>query len=414
MLSRMLSPDTQAMLLLCGTLGQNRHSGPAPLTLGEYNELEIWLGENKMRPGDLLSNLGYGRLQQITGVNLNKERLYALLARGEMLALAVEKWRSERLWAIGRNDIRYPDRLTKRLKQLAPVIIYGSGKIPLLFEGGLAVVGSGEASQEESRYTEKLMRVCAKQEIQIVVGGTQGVGRDALVGIIDAGGTAVGVLAGSLADTYLCEKYDFGIGEGRLVLISPCDPDAGPTTNSAMERNKYIYGLADAALVVSSSFGRGETWAGAVGALEHIKDVPVFVRNSGNVPEGNRQLLAKGAKPFPEKLGKDLMQQLLDAAAAKPPAPDAEGSAIHLSETREDQGSQPSPKDIYEAVLPFILEQLQEPKDAKSLAECLDVRPAQLGDWLKRAVAEGRVVKTKKGYAVNGEGVQLPLEDTAE
>jgi predicted Rossmann fold nucleotide-binding protein DprA/Smf involved in DNA uptake len=220
------------------------------------------------------------------------------------------------------------------------------------------------------------------------------------------------------------EKYAFGIDEGRLTLISPYDPDAGFNTGNAMGRNKYIYGLADAALVVNSSFGKGGTWAGAVEALEHIKEVPVFVRNSGNVPEGNRQLLAKGGKPFPENFGNDLMQQLRDAAAAEPPAPDREEAAINLGETRQvelqieatapRQGSQSSPKDIYEAVLPLILEKLQQPKDAKSLAECLDVRLAQMQDWLKKAVAEGRVLKTKKGYAVNGEGVQLSLLDTVE
>lgn len=341
-----------------------------------------------------------------------------------MLALAVEKWRSKGLWVMGRTDIRYPNRLTKKLKHLAPAIIYGSGKIPLLFDGGLAVVGSRDVDEEGIRYTEKLMQICAQQEIQIFSGGARGVDKAAVLGIIDAGGTAVGVLADSLTKTCLYGKYRFGIQEGRLTLISPYDPDAGFSIGNAMGRNKYIYALADAALVVSSSFGKGGTWAGAVEALEHIKEVPVFVRNSGNVPEGNRQLLSKGAKSFPEKIGNDLMQQLRDAATAEPPAPDEEEAAINLGETREvelqieatapRQGSQSSPKDIYEAVLPFILEKLQQPKDAKSLAECLDVRLAQMQDWLKKAVAEGRVRKTKKGYAVNGEGVQLSLLDTAE
>lgn len=118
------------------------------------------------------------------------------------------------------------------------------------------------------------------------------------------------------------------------------------------------------------------------------------------------------------------MKQLQEAATAEPPAPDAEGAAMNVAKSLEvelpseatapRQGSQSSPKDIYEAVLPFILEKLQQPKDAKSLAECLDVRLAQMQDWLKKAVAEGRVRKTKKGYAVNGEGVQLSLLDTAE
>ncbi len=67
------------------------------------------------------------------------------------------------------------------------------------------------------------------------------------------------------------------------------------------------------------------------------------------------------------------------------------------------------PQDIYEAVIPFILKSLEQPKSAKSLAECLDVRLGQIQDWLKRAVAEGKVLKTKTGYLVNEEGFQLSL-----
>ncbi|GAB4286220.1 MAG: hypothetical protein Fur0025_18540 [Oscillatoriaceae cyanobacterium] len=61
-------------------------------------------------------------------------------------------------------------------------------------------------------------------------------------------------------------------------------------------------------------------------------------------------------------------------------------------------------EDIYEAVRPFILAELHhQPRDAKSLAADLNLRPGQLEDWLNRAVAEGKVEKTKKPvrYVIN-------------
>lgn len=70
------------------------------------------------------------------------------------------------------------------------------------------------------------------------------------------------------------------------------------------------------------------------------------------------------------------------------------------------------PKDIiYEAVLPIILNHLEQPKDAKSLAECLDVRKGQMDDWLNRAVKEARVTKTKKpvAYVANQRPALLSL-----
>jgi len=48
---------------------------------------------------------------------------------------------------------------------------------------------------------------------------------------------------------------------------------------------------------------------------------------------------------------------------------------------------------VYEAALPLILAHLREPHDVKSLAETLNVRAAQLLDWLDRAAQEGKVLK---------------------
>jgi len=73
--------------------------------------------------------------------------------------------------------------------------------------------------------------------------------------------------------------------------------------------------------------------------------------------------------------------------------------------------NQSSPKDIYEAVLPFILNHLEQPKDAKALADSLNVRKGQIEDWLNRAVKEGKVSKTKKpvAYVANKRPTLLSL-----
>jgi hypothetical protein len=48
---------------------------------------------------------------------------------------------------------------------------------------------------------------------------------------------------------------------------------------------------------------------------------------------------------------------------------------------------------VYATVLPLILSHLHELRDAKSLAQLLDVLPVQLQDWLDRAVQEGIIIK---------------------
>jgi predicted Rossmann fold nucleotide-binding protein DprA/Smf involved in DNA uptake len=407
-----LAPDTQAILLLCASFGQNRQVEPKPLTLVEYNCLTKWLLENYMRPADLLEPTAKEQLQKITIGKLNSNRLLALLERGVMLSFAVEKWINQGLWVLGRSDADYPKRLKQRLRHSAPPILYGIGNIELLSMGGLAIVGSRDANEEIVGYTQRVGQKIAEQRMQLVSGGARGVDTEAMLSVLDTGGTAVGVLADSLTKAAVNSKYRNSIKEGRLTLLSTYDPDAGFNIGNAMGRNKYVYTLADYALVVSSSVGKGGTWAGAVEALKQ-KDIPVFVRLHPCVSEGNQQLFNMGAKPFPVEPWNNLLEEMLAIALSSVEPVETEIAMI-TPETGLDnchQQDQVSPKDIYEAVLPFILNHLQQPKDVKSLAECLDVKSSQMQDWLNRAVMEGKVIKINKPvtYVVNQPAIQLSL-----
>jgi predicted Rossmann fold nucleotide-binding protein DprA/Smf involved in DNA uptake len=109
--------------------------------------------------------------------------------------------------------------------------------------------------------------------------------------------------------------------EDRLVLISPYDPSAGFNVGHAMQRNKLIYALADAALVVSADLGKGGTWAGATEQLEKLHLVPVFVRTTDEASAGLDALAKKGALPWPDPLDADGMN-----AAIATPAPESDAS----------------------------------------------------------------------------------------
>lgn len=460
MTNPVLSPDTQAILLLCASFGQNRLSQPQPLTLSEYNLLAGWLQENEMRPRDLLNPTVKNQFQKTPFDKLEPQRIEALLERGVMLSLAVEKWTTQGLWILGRGDNQYPKRLKQKLKQKSPAILYGIGNMELLSAGGLAIVGSRDINDLEIDYTQRLAKTCAQEGIQVISGGARGVDQASMLGALEASGTAVGVLADSLIKMAVNGKYRQSISEGRLTLISTYDPNAGFNTGNAMGRNKYIYALADYALVVSSAYEKGGTWAGAIEALEKIKDVPVFVRMQDAVPEGNRELVKQGAKPFPvipasslrgrlrallemaiseieatktdmevttslsaketstnsvTETSKTVNQLSLEDLATTPPSDKVDVVKSDLSQNSGTEaiptGFPISPKNIYEAVLPLILDRLDQPLDTKSLAERLEVRQGQMQDWLNKAVAEGKVIKTKKpvAYVVNRQATQLSL-----
>jgi predicted Rossmann fold nucleotide-binding protein DprA/Smf involved in DNA uptake len=414
MSNHVLSTDTQAILLLCGSFGQNRQTEPQPLTLSEYNSLADWLLENQIRPANLLEATAKEQLQQITNPKLNSNRLLALLDRGAMLSLAVEKWTNQGLWIMGRSDRTYPKRLKQRLRHSAPAILYGVGNLELLSGGGLAIVGSRDIDEDGLNYTRRLTQISAEQSIQVVSGGARGVDQAAMLGVLEAGGTSVGVLADSLTKAGVNSKYRSSIKEGRLTLVSSYDPDAGFNTGNAMGRNKYIYALADYALVVNCSVSQGGTWAGAVEALAKIKDTPVFVRSGSDsegvshphVSAGNLELQKKGAISFPSEPWNSLLKEVLATSASNPELAPPE-PILEVTPQQVKFSSQ----DIYDVVLPVILNHLQRPIDTKSLAECLNVRQVQMQDWLNRAVMEGKVRKINRpvAYVVAQEVTQLSL-----
>ena len=105
--------------------------------------------------------------------------------------------------------------------------------------------------------------------------------------------------------------------KGRLALVSPYDPAARFQVGHAMQRNKLIYALSDAALVVNSDYGKGGTWTGAVEQLDKLKLVPVHVRANGEMGKGLEGLRERGAKPWPEPKTPEALEEILDAAAGE-------------------------------------------------------------------------------------------------
>lgn len=411
-----LTPDTQSVLLLFGELGQRGTNGLKPLGIRQYNALAAWLKIQGLRPGDLLTPEGRARLTGFQTAEVNFDRVTPLLERGAALAVVVEKWERSGLWVISRSDTSYPDRLKRYLGQAAPPLLYGVGSMKLLNRGGLAVLGSRDRSEEDGEFARRIGEYCARDGIAVVSGAAKGIDRDAMSGALEAGGWAIGVLAEGLAKTATSGQYRSGLVNDRLTLLSPYDPDSRWFSYAAMERNKILYGLSDAALVVASSDESGGTWSGATEALK-LGRVKVFVKSTGAVAPGNSKLLRVGGIPFPPEPWENLQAlfvppgerngQLFSATPPPPPSAAPTPPAVHPTAVSEmlvapPPGGTPSP-DAYPLVIDVIVTLLQERHTDKLLAEKMCVRPTQMKDWLDRAVAEGRINKLKNplSYVAN-------------
>lgn len=290
-----LSSDTEVILLLCGRFGGEKQEAYQPLSTKEYGELARWLKAHTLRPADLITETGCSALSCIQEARLERKRVEFLLGRGTAMALALERWARGGLWVISRGDEAYPQRLKRLLKNAAPPLLYGAGDKALLDKGGLAIIGSRAASESALSYTRAIAAKCAHEGLAVVSGGARGVDAAAMQGATEAGGYCIGVLASDLLKTCVNRQNRIGLQEGRLVLISPFYPEAGFNKGNAMGRNRYIYTLADQALVIDSALSGG-TWEGAV---ENLKQgwIPIYVRTPGE-GEGNAALVANNALPF--------------------------------------------------------------------------------------------------------------------
>ena len=415
-------------MLLTISFGRSDSRNAKPLSSREWTRLAIWLKNHGSDPAGLLKGDLEILLDGWLDHTVSVARLQALLGRGAALGLALERWQRAGLWVLTRSDPDYPERLRRRLGSEAPTVLFGCGNKSLLNRGGIAVVGSRTASEEDLIFTVELGKDAALQGYSIVSGGARGVDQSAMFGALKYAGTAVGVLADSLLKSATSAKYRRGIMSGDLVLISPYNPEAGFNVGNAMSRNRHIYCLADAAIVVSSTPHKGGTW---YGALEDLKAnwVPLWVKDNTNATSGNSELVQKGARRLPDNLtsfailstpgtsSADESRHGLPLVEPKPEHLKTSEPTMEDAETSQSVGAIPEaqsqmppasecPADIsrdqikeefYSLFLNRMLDiTADSPMKSEDVATRLELPKSQVNAWLQRGLQDGKITKSTR------------------
>ncbi len=392
-----LSADATVTVLLClGMEGRKPTAGPRPLSIPEYNALARWLHEAGLKPGSLLDEGGARALPESVPDGPNRERVEALLARGLSLSVLLEKWAARGIRAVTRSDSAYPQKLMRRLKAQRPPILFVAGDLDLASRRSVAVVGSRDADEAALDLTMRIGQWTAGKGLATVSGGARGIDSVAVLSALEAGGSAVAVLADGLSRAVLDGRYRDAIGAGRLLLACPYSPEIGFLVGNAMGRNKLVYALSDAAVVVSSAEGSGGTWAGATEALRNAW-VPVFVDGRAYAPSGNRALLAKGARAF----AFEELDRAVDRYETAPPTPDpgAETGIVVAEPVVVPETVEVGP--VFDRVWPLLRLALAEPSAAAEVAREIGVRAEQALDWLTLAEAKGLARKSGRKWIVS-------------
>lgn len=433
-----LSPTAQATLLLTSYFGKAAKEDLRPLTNSEWGRFALWLKEKAISPADLLTPDPMSLLTDWYDSRVSLDRILQLLGRGHSLALAMEKWQRAGLWVVTRSDSEYPKRLKHRLKTDCPPVLFGCGNRALLNAGGLAVIGSRNASESDLSFTDQVGAKAAFEGVAIVSGGARGVDEAAMLGAIRQGGVVIGVMADSLLKEATSSKWRKGLMEGNVVLVSPFYPEAGFSAGNAMARNKYIYCLADSSLVIHS----GKKGGTLNGAEENLKKawVPLWVKPTTDKDAANVDLVSKGGRWLETNMQAlnvtDLIRsyggrvyqaneeqadmfsmpaqpELFVEPESEPklePEPETDITAVKLDTSGEQQtdneiltetiaeteAATRRPVDFYQLFIAELQRLAKEPVTIEELLECLGLHKSQLNDWLIRAVENGEVKKMNR------------------
>ena len=441
----MLSAKTQAVLLLTAYFSKAAGSGAKPLTNKEWGRFAFWLKSQGLFPEDLLAGDSNQKLIGWSDSKITSDRIQALLNRGSALAMAMEKWTRAGLWVLTRSDSDYPKSLKARLGNDAPPVFFGCGNRNLLGKGGIAVIGSRKTSDADLQYSRELGAKAADSGHSIVSGGAKGVDEAAMIGSLEAEGTAIGILANELLRAATSAKYRKYLMSNNLVLLSPFYPEAGFNAGNAMQRNKYIYCLSDTAIAVHSGTSGG-TWNGVLENIKH-RWVPIWVKPTDDPEAGNATLVQKGASWLPKALTEIDFTQLMypsnaiaEQGASLFDPPEQENtpeSTLLVQPDNEIETSKPesSPKSenaevpegepgkppeteepevltspenrqaaaadiaqisLYDHFLLLLENETPSPKTVEELLGITQLHKAQLNQWLKQAVAGEKVAKLNR------------------
>jgi predicted Rossmann fold nucleotide-binding protein DprA/Smf involved in DNA uptake len=318
--------------------------------------------------------------------------------------------------------------------------LFGCGNRALLNGGGLAVIGSRNVNDMDLAYSRDLGAMAAGEGYSIVSGGARGVDEASMLGALEAEGTVIGVLADSLLRACSSAKYRKHLMANNLVLISTFYPEAGFNAGNAMQRNKYIYCLSDAAIAVQSGM-KGGTWSGA---MENLKKQwsPLWVKQTTDKLAGNSAIVKAGAVWVSENIeevdftmlfsartsdagfGEDLFSQaagnIKKAVVEYSPEPQLESEQNPKTDDDEagtrrvatiDQASQLERGAKNDVAISLPTENIEfydlflikaqamcsdSPKTTDELVDALELNKTQLNAWLKRAVADKKLKKLSK------------------
>ena len=387
------SDSAMAAILLCTNLGIEGEY--KPLTLKEWNGLGKTVNDMGYKIADLLKS---EFTKKLPISEKQKEQIKLLTGRGFSIALKLQELENKGIYIVTQFDNAYPKYLKRKLREKMPPVLFYAGDITLAGKIGIAIVGSRDVDDAGMLFAKDLAKKATKEKLIIYSGGAKGVDSISEKSAIDEGGYVVSFIGDSLSKKIRNKDVIKNILNKRILLFSDVNPDTGLSVGRAMNRNKFIYAAAHGAFVVSSDFGKGGTWTGAV---ENINNswTKLFVW-SGCEKKGNKELISKGAIPYVIS-----EQTILDTINSSPQKDIEVCRQIDMFTPGKDEITENIKEDniidLYDVVKESLVQSIVGEMDANDIAQKCNIQKGQMNIWLKRLVAEGKLKKDKHLYSLS-------------
>ena len=210
----------------------------------------------------------------------------------------------ERLFPI--NSDHYPDLLRRRLGDGAPPMLYQRGRVHLLRDRQVAVIGRRDIRYEMRDLAEAVGSTLATAGYTVAVGYDTGIAERAAAGALAADGTVCAYPASGLAGVVWRQSLRRFGWQRDHCLVSAFSPDQPSSEAAAAARNRIMVANSTAVVLLEAAPDRrasGRQYLNSVGAAQWAVDldIPLFVLHPAAMPyrmPGNRDWLRRGSAGF--------------------------------------------------------------------------------------------------------------------
>ena len=140
-----------------------------------------------------------------------------------------------------------------------PNRLYYKGNLKLLYESGLAIIGTRHITEYGEKITKKFAREIALRDIVVISGMAVGVDKVAHSETLKSGGKTIAVIGSGFNNIYPKENIKLfeQIIENNGLLLTEYEDNIKACSNNFPRRNRIVAGLSRAVLVIEAAYRSG-------------------------------------------------------------------------------------------------------------------------------------------------------------